>query len=306
MGFTAAYRRLGEEELRRRVAAAYRRLKSCDTCPRECGVNRLKNERGTCRSGREVIVSSYGPHFGEETPLVGDFGSGAIFFAYCTLECIFCQNYELSHLGEGEVVTIGRLARMMLELEITGCHNINLVSPTHFVRQILAALLRAAKEGLNLPLVYNSSGYESLETLKLLDGIVDIYMPDFKYTDPGAAARYSGVGDYPAVVKEALKEMQRQVGDLTVDKKGIATRGLLVRHLVLPENLAGTEEAMKFLAREVSPRCFVNVMAQYYPAYRAREFPPLNRRVTAAEYRDAVLIARKHGLRVYTGKKGFL
>ncbi|MEW6171984.1 MAG: radical SAM protein [Bacillota bacterium] len=306
MDFIAAYRRLEEGELRRRVAAAYRRLKSCDTCPRECEVNRLKNERGICRSGRDVVVSSYGPHFGEEAPLVGDLGSGTIFFANCTLNCVFCQNYELSHLGEGEVVTIGRLAQMMLTLEMMGCHNINLVSPTHFVPQILAALLRAAKEGLNLPLVYNSSGYESLETLRLLDGIVDIYMPDFKYTDPDAAARYSGVGDYPAVVKEALKEMQRQVGDLTFDERGIAARGLLVRHLVLPENLSGTEEAMKFLAREVSPRCFVNVMAQYYPAYRSREFPPLNRRLTAAEYRDAVFIAQMQGLRVYTGNQELL
>lgn len=299
MVFTAAYRRLGPEELRQRVAEAYRRLKSCDLCPRECGVNRLKGERGACRGGREALVSSYGPHFGEEAPLVGTHGSGTIFFAYCTLRCVFCQNYELSHLGEGEPVTPARLARMMLALELMGCHNINLVSPTHFVPQILAALLRAAAEGLNLPIVYNTGGYENLKTLKLLDGIIDIYMPDFKYSDPEIAAKYSGARDYPQVAKEALKEMQRQVGDLIFDQRGIALRGLLVRHLVLPENLAGTKEVVEFLAREVSPNCFINVMAQYYPAYRAREFPPLNRRITPAEYATAVKIARDAGLRVY-------
>jgi len=299
LAFTAAYRRLGPEELRRRVAAAYRRLKSCDLCPRRCGVNRLKGERGACRGGREAVVSSYGPHFGEEAPLVGTRGSGTIFFAYCTLHCVFCQNYELSHHGEGEPVSVARLARMMLALELMGCHNINLVSPTHFVPQILAALAKAAAEGLNLPIVYNTGGYESLETLKLLDGIIDIYMPDFKYTDPESAAKYSGARDYPQVVKEALKEMQRQVGDLTLNEQGIALRGLLVRHLVLPENLAGTKEVIAFLAREVSPRCFINVMAQYYPAYRAREFPPLDRRITRAEYAAAVKAARDAGLHIY-------
>lgn len=299
MTFTAAYRRLGPEELRRRVAAAYRRLKSCDLCPRGCGVNRLKNELGVCGGGREAAVASYGPHFGEEAPLVGDHGSGTIFFAHCTLKCVFCQNFEISHLAIGEPVNVDRLAGMMLALKRMECHNINLVSPTHFVPQILAALLKASAEGLDLPLVYNTSGYENLETLKLLDGVVDIYMPDFKYTDPKVAAKYSGAKDYPAVVKAALKEMQRQVGDLTLDDRGIATRGLLVRHLVLPENLAGTAEAMDFLAREVSPRCFVNIMDQYYPAYRAREFPPLDRRITAAEYRAAVKIAQEKGLHVY-------
>ncbi|MGQ9513158.1 radical SAM protein [Thermodesulfitimonas sp.] len=299
MNFTAAYRRLGPEELRRRVAEAYQRLKSCNLCPRRCGVNRLKGERGACRSGREAVVSSYGPHFGEEAPLVGTRGSGTIFFAYCTLHCVFCQNYELSHQGEGEPVSVARLARMMLALELMGCHNLNLVSPTHFVPQILAALLKAAAEGLNLPIVYNTGGYESLETLKLLDGVIDIYMPDFKYTDPESAAKYSGARDYPQVVKEALKEMQRQVGDLTLNEQGIAFRGLLVRHLVLPENLAGTKEVVAFLAREVSPRCFINVMAQYYPTYRAREFPPLDRRITRTEYAAAVKAAQDAGLRVY-------
>ena len=299
MAFTAAYHRLGFEELRRRAARAYQRLKSCDLCPRRCGVNRLKGERGACRGGRDAVVSSYGPHFGEETPLVGRRGSGTIFFAYCTLRCIFCQNYELSHYGEGEPVTTARLARMMLALALMGCHNINLVSPTHFVPQILAALTKAAAEGLNLPIVYNTGGYENLETLRLLDGIIDIYMPDFKYTDPAVAQKYSGARDYPQVVKEALKEMQRQVGDLTLSQEGIALRGLLVRHLVLPENLAGTKEVVEFLSREVSPRCFINVMAQYYPAYRAREFPPLDRRITPAEYNAAVKAAREAGLRVY-------
>lgn len=299
MSFTAAYNRLGEEEIKKRVAAGYRRLRCCDICPRRCAVNRLKGELGACRGGREPVVSSFGPHFGEEAPLVGHNGSGTIFFAYCTLNCVFCQNYELSHLGMGEAVSVAELARVMLTLEKLGCHNINLVSPTHFVPQILAALVKAMGAGLNLPIVYNTGGYENPETLKLLDGVVDIYMPDFKYTDPGAAGKYSGAGDYPEVVKKALKEMQRQVGDLVLDKRGIANRGLLVRHLVLPGNIANTEEVADFLAREVSPNCFVNIMSQYYPAHRAREFPPLDRRIIPAEYRDAVNTAKKKGLRVY-------
>lgn len=299
MGFTAAYNRLGKDELKWRVAAGYRRLRCCDICPRRCAVNRLRGERGACRGGREPVVSSFAPHFGEEAPLVGYNGSGTIFFAYCTLNCIFCQNFEISHLGMGEAVSVKELARLMLTLQKLGCHNINLVSPTHFVPQILAALAIAMGSGLNLPIVYNTSGYENLQTLKLLDGVVDIYMPDFKYTNPEAAEKYSGARDYPEVVKEALVEMQRQVGDLTLDERGIATRGLLVRHLVLPEEVANTEEVVGFLAREVSPHCFVNIMAQYRPAHRAREFPPLDRRITPAEYRSAVKAAVKKGLRVY-------
>ncbi len=294
-----AYLQLSEKELKRRVREGYRRLRSCDCCPHRCGVNRIKNEQGVCKAGRQVIVSSFNPHFGEEAPLVGTHGSGTIFFAHCTLECVFCQNYELSHLNMGEPVPVGHLALMMLALKEMGCHNINLVSPTHYVPQILAALLKAAQMGLDLPLVYNTGGYESMDTLKILDGIVDIYMPDFKYADPETAEKYSGAADYPEVAKKALKEMQRQVGDLTFDKKGVATRGFLVRHLVLPGNLAGTEEVVDFIAREVSPRCFINIMDQYYPAHRAREFPPLDRRITPAEYRAAVDAARKKGLRVY-------
>ncbi|HIE11985.1 MAG TPA: radical SAM protein [Desulfotomaculum sp.] len=299
MGFTAAYNRLGEEEIRRRAAAGYQRLRCCDICPRRCGVNRLRGERGACRAGREPVVSSFHPHFGEEAPLVGYNGSGTIFFTYCTLSCVFCQNFEISHLGLGEAVSVKELARLMLTLQKLGCHNINLVSPTQFVPQILAALAIAVESGLNLPIVYNTGGYENLQTLKLLDGVVDIYMPDFKYTDPEAAERYSGAGDYPEVVKEALLEMQQQVGDLVMDHRGIATRGLLVRHLVLPEGIANTEEVVDFLARSVSPRCFVNIMAQYRPAHRALEFPPLDRRITPAEYRSAVKAAAKKGLRVY-------
>ncbi|RDV84745.1 radical SAM protein [Ammonifex thiophilus] len=299
MDFIPAYKKLSPQEFSRRIAEGFRRLQACNLCPRRCGVNRLQGERGICRAGREVVVSSYGPHFGEEAPLVGLFGSGTIFFTYCPLKCVYCQNYEISQLGEGSPISIRELSRIMLRLQARGCHNINLVTPTHFVPHILAALYRASKRGLALPIVYNTSGYESLETLALLDGIVDIYMPDFKYADARAAAKYSGVRDYPEVAKAALKEMQRQVGDLEIDERGLAVRGLLVRHLVLPENLAGTEEVMEFLAREVSPRCFVNVMAQYYPAYRAHEFPPLNRRITSQEYRAAVEAASKRGLRVY-------
>ncbi|ACX53035.1 Radical SAM domain protein [Ammonifex degensii KC4] len=299
MDFTPAYKRLSPQEFSRRIAEGFRRLRACDLCPRRCGVNRLRGEKGICRAGREVVVSSYGPHFGEESPLVGLFGSGTIFFTYCPLKCVYCQNYEISQLGEGSPVSIKELARIMLRLQARGCHNINLVTPTHFVPHILAALYHASKEGLAIPIVYNTSGYESLETLALLDGIVDIYMPDFKYADSKTAAKYSGVRDYPEVAKAALKEMQRQVGDLEIDERGLAVRGLLVRHLVLPENLAGTEEVMDFLSQEVSPRCFVNVMGQYYPAYRAHEFPPLNRRITLQEYRTAIEAALKRGLRVY-------
>ena len=297
--FVPAYRRLGREELARRAEEALERLKECNVCPHRCGVDRTAGEKGFCKAGARALVSSYGPHFGEEAPLVGLHGSGTIFFGFCNMRCLYCQNYQLSWGGEGDPVTAEELARMMLWLQKIGCHNINFVTPTHFVPQILEALVLAAERGLELPLVYNCGGYEALETLALLEGVVDIYMPDFKYADAETARRYSGVRDYPAVAKAAIKEMQRQVGDLTFNEHGIALRGLLVRHLVLPGGLAGTEQVMEFLAREVSPDCFVNVMAQYHPCLHAWEHPPLDRRPTPAEYRAAVDAARDRGLRVY-------
>jgi putative pyruvate formate lyase activating enzyme len=286
-------------ELKRRVAEAYARLEACDICARECGVNRRESAEGAgCRTGERAVVSSAGPHFGEEDPLVGSGGSGTIFFSWCNLRCQFCQNAEISQLGHGHEVEPEDLARMMLSLQSQGCHNINFVSPSHVVPQILAGLLIAAEAGLRLPLVYNTGGYDSLRTLALLDGVVDIYMPDMKYADADAARRYSKIANYPAVNQAAVREMHRQVGDLATDERGVAQRGLLVRHLVLPEGLAGTAEVVRFLCDEISPDTYINVMAQYRPCYRAHELPPLNRRPTNEEYAGAVRLAQQAGLRL--------
>jgi len=286
-------------ELKRRVAEAYARLEACDICARECGVNRrLSTEAAGCRTGERAMVSSYGPHFGEEDPLVGRGGSGTIFFSWCNLRCQYCQNYEISQVGTGQQVEPEDLAKMMLSLQSQGCHNINFVSPSHVVPQILAGLLIAAQAGLRLPLVYNTGGYDSLKTLALLDGVVDIYMPDAKYADPGVAQRYSKIRNYPAVNQAALKEMHRQVGDLTMDDRGVAQRGLLVRHLVLPSGLAGTAEVVRFLRDQISPNTYINVMAQYRPCYRAHRLPPLDRSITNQEYAEAVHLAQEAGLRL--------
>lgn len=282
--------------LRERVERAEALLERCRLCGRRCQVNRLQGEEGKCRTGSKARVSSFGPHFGEEAPLVGQRGSGTIFFAYCNLRCVYCQNFTISQLGEGYEVEADDLANMMLSLQRRGCHNINLVSPTHVVPQILAALEVAAGRGLVLPLVYNTGGYDSLETLELLDGLVDIYMPDMKYSDDMTGQRLSDVVDYPAVNRAAVKEMHRQVGDLEVDDNGVAVRGLLVRHLVLPHDLAGTAETARFLAEEISPNTYLNVMAQYRPYYRAREFRQLSRRINPKEYREALEMALSAGL----------
>ncbi|MEW6660863.1 MAG: radical SAM protein [Bacillota bacterium] len=293
-----SYRQLGPAALEDRANQALSRLTECNLCPHLCRINRKEGLKGICRAGPEAIISSYGPHFGEERPLVGKKGSGTIFFAYCSLKCVFCQNWEISWGGEGQPVSNQELAEMMIDLAGQGCHNINLVTPTHFVPQILAALAIAADKGLSIPLVYNCGGYETLDTLTLLDGIVDIYMPDFKYSKNDAAYRYSGVKDYAGRAKEALREMYRQVGDLQLDEQGIALRGLLVRHLVMPEDLAGTEEVLRFLATEISPALFVNVMRQYYPAYKAKDYPPLDRPLTRTEFRQALEHARQLGLNI--------
>ena len=296
-GFEPAYVALLEsDELKRRVEAAYRRLKACNICPRECGVNRLKGEVGVCRTGERAVVSSFNPHFGEEAPLVGQGGSGTIFFGWCNLKCQFCQNYEISQLGQGREVEAEDLAAMMLRLQDMGCHNINFVSPTHVVPQILAGVLIAAQAGLRLPLVYNTGGYDSLSTLALLDGVFDIYMPDMKYADAEIALKYSKVEEYPAINQAAVKEMHRQTGDLIMDERGVALRGLLIRHLVLPEGLAGTAEIVRFLATEVSTNTYLNIMDQYRPCYKAGELSPLNRRITRQEYEEAVRLAHEAGL----------
>ena len=282
-------------ELARRVEAAAGLMARCRLCPRECLAQRLQGERGVCQVGDQAMVSSHGPHFGEERPLVGVGGSGTIFLSHCNLCCVFCQNAEISQWGEGRIVSAQELAGMMLGLQHMGCHNINFVTPTHQVPQILRALAVAVDDGLRLPLVYNCGGYESLEVLRLLDGVVDIYMPDFKYADPGIAREYSGVKSYPAIASAALAEMHRQVGDLDLDPRGIATRGLLVRHLVLPSGLAGTAEVVRFLVG-LSRNTYLNVMDQYRPCSRAHEYPPLSRRPTRAEIQEAVRVARAAGL----------
>ena len=283
-------------KLRERVKAAKLLLENCHVCPRCCNVNRLNGELGKCHTPSETIVSSYGPHFGEETPLVGRHGSGTIFFANCNLRCVFCQNYSISQLGEGEQVSKEELAHMMLSLQDQGCHNINLVSPTHVVPQILEALELAIESGLRLPLVYNSGGYDSVETLKILDGIIDIYMPDMKYSDEKIAKELSGIENYPSINKAAVKEMHRQTGDLEIDEDGIARRGLLVRHLVLPNGLAGTKEVVDFLSEEISPHTYVNIMSQYHPCYKAFQVPALSRRITGEEFQQATELAYQAGL----------
>ncbi len=281
--------------LMKRAEAAERLLEPCRVCPRECLAQRLQGDTGVCGVAEKAMVSSYGPHFGEERPLVGFGGSGTIFLAHCNLCCVFCQNFEISQQDDGRIASADELAGMMLDLQRMGCHNINFVTPTHQVPQILRALPIAVEGGLRVPLVYNCGGYESLETLRLLEGVFDIYMPDFKYADVEAAKRYSKVEDYPEVARAAFREMHRQVGDLTMDRRGIARRGLLVRHLVLPNNLAGTGEAVRFLA-ELSEDTYVNIMEQYRPYYRAHEYPLLARRPTRAEFEEALCLARAAGL----------
>lgn len=299
--FTPAYLRLPTGVLADRVREAEEILKKCTLCPRSCEVDRTSKEKGFCRTGDKPFVSSWGPHFGEEKPLVGRFGSGTIFFGNCNLGCIFCQNYSISHLGEGTEISFSKLADIMLSLQNDGCHNINFVTPTHQMPMILRSLLIASEKGFKLPIVYNCGGYESLQSIELLDGIVDIYMPDFKYIDPDMALKYSKAQDYPEAAKAAIKEMYRQVGDLIIDKRGVALRGLLVRHLVLPEGIAGTEGVVKFLAEEISKNTYINIMDQYHPCFKAFDNPPLNRRITVKEYSDAVQLAEDAGLKRIDG-----
>jgi putative pyruvate formate lyase activating enzyme len=291
------YIRLHESgELARRAEELASRLVSCDLCPRDCGADRAAGELGECQTGAAAEVSSHGPHFGEESPLVGTGGSGTIFFTHCNLACQFCQNCDISQMGRGRVTSAPELASIMLDLQDVGCHNVNLVSPTHVAAQIVEAVALAAGGGLRLPLVYNSGGYDSVETLRRLDGIVDVYMPDMKYSDGDAGLKYSGVRDYWKVNKAAVKEMHRQVGDLELDESGVAGRGTLVRHLVLPNGIAGSREVLKFIAAEISPHTYVNVMDQYRPCYNAHNFPELSRRPSAAEMEQAFRWAAEEGL----------
>jgi putative pyruvate formate lyase activating enzyme len=283
--------------LEKKIEKARNIMKSCVLCPRRCKVDRLKGETGICKTGQRAVVSSFDAHFGEEAPLVGSRGSGTVFFTHCNLLCNFCQNYDISSEGVGTEIDDDRLARMMLSLQNEGCHNINFVTPSHVVPQILSALAVAVEEGLNIPLVYNTSAYDSVETLKILEGVVDIYMPDFKFHDPDVAEKTCAAPDYPEVARKALLEMHRQVGDLVLDERGIAQKGLLIRHLVLPEGLAGTREVMKFIASEISTDSYVNVMAQYRPCGRASEIKALSRRITDDEFREAIRIAEEEGIK---------
>ncbi|MFO0751783.1 MAG: radical SAM protein [Thermodesulfovibrionales bacterium] len=301
MTFVPAYLLLSAPRLWDRVRTAETMLKECSLCPRRCRVDRSAGETGFCKAGSLPLVASWGPHFGEEAPLVGRNGSGTVFFSRCTLGCVFCQNWSISHSGEGREMSCERLAEVFLELQGRGCHNINLVSPTHQMPMILRSLALAAEKGLNVPLVYNCGGYESPEALGMLDGIIDIYMPDFKYADPETARALSKADDYPQAARAAVLEMHRQVGDLLVDEGGIALRGLLVRHLVLPEGKAGTEEVVRFIAEEISKDTYINIMDQYYPCYHADEYPPLGRRTTRKEYDEAIRLALAAGLRRIDG-----
>jgi putative pyruvate formate lyase activating enzyme len=282
--------------LKEKIHNAYSQLKSCGLCPRKCGVDRLSGETGTCNTGKLAWVSSYNPHFGEEDPLVGRHGSGTIFFTHCNLLCLFCQNFDISHQSCGQEVSSDELAAMMLDLQNQGCHNINFVTPSHVVPQILSAVEIAIQHGLCVPLVFNTGGYDRVATLRLLEGIFDIYMPDFKFWDSQVAEDACQARDYPEVARKALLEMHRQVGDLQLDEEGIARRGLLIRHLVLPGGLAGTREIMRFIAQRLSRNSYVNIMSQYRPCGRAAEVRGLSSHLAAKEYQMAVQAAKEEGI----------
>ena len=298
--FEPAYLRLYESgELKRRVERALEALRSCEVCPRDCGVDRLADKFAVCKTGRYAVVGSYFAHFGEEDCLRGSKGSGTIFFSGCNLRCVFCQNFDISWQLRGTPAPPEKLAAMMLELQAEGCHNINFVTPEHVVPQIIEALPLAIEGGLRLPLVYNTSAYDSMESLELMEGVVDIYMPDFKYWDSEMARKYSKAPDYPEAARRAIKEMHRQVGELVTDEEGLAVRGLMIRHLVMPEQIAGTREVMRWIAQELSPHTYVNVMAQFYPAGKVsrQEYPEINRRLTSPEYEAALDEAGRAGLK---------
>lgn len=298
--FVPVYLRLFESgELKQRLKLALRELASCHLCPRDCDVNRLDNQIGVCKTGRHAVVSSHFAHFGEEDCLRGTRGSGTIFFAWCNLRCVFCQNYDISWLGEGSPTPPGELAEMMLHLQRLGCHNINFVTPEHVAPQILEALLLAIEHGLRLPLVYNTGGYDSLESLELMNGIVDVYMPDFKLWNAETARRYLKAPNYPEAARRAILEMHRQVGPLVFDEHGLALRGVLIRHLVLPGLADETREILRWIAEQLGPDAYVNLMDQYSPAGKVgrSDYQEINRRITSKEYEAALETAYAVGLR---------
>lgn len=294
----ASYLTLTESELTERVRSAYDLMRpACRLCPRICGARRLEGETGICGANSRLFVSSANLHLGEEPPISGSQGSGTLFLTHCNLGCVYCQNYPISQMGHGAETGLEELAGMMIRLQEKGAHNINWVTPTHEVPHLLDGLLQARRMGLELPIVYNSSGYDSLDELKLLEGIVDIYMPDMRYSDGRMSKKYSGVSDYPAVNQKAVLEMHRQVGDLEMDSGGIALRGLLVRHLVLPGGISGTEKVMRFISRKVSRKTYISLMSQYFPAHKAPGMSVINRRITQEEYREAKRIVNRCGLK---------
>jgi len=274
----------------------FKMLESCCICPRSCKVNRLHDKKGFCRTGLKPKVCSFMPHHGEEPPISGTAGSGTIFFSGCNMSCVYCQNYEFSQLDEGREVEFGELADFMLQLQDMGCHNINLVTPTHVLPQILKALEIAIAKGLKIPLVYNTGGYELAEVIKLLSGIVDIYLPDMRYARSDMAVKYSRAPDYPKLNQAALKEMHRQVGVAQIDNAGIIKRGIIIRHLVLPGNISGTDKIMEFIAKELSKDTYISLMSQYFPCYKADQFPEISRRITYQEYVQARQAMEKYGL----------
>jgi len=292
-GYLEAYK---DGRLAQRIRRSAAWMEKCTMCPRLCGVNRMEGETGYCRTGRWAEVASHGPHYGEERPLVGSGGSGTIFFTHCNLFCVFCQNFEISHGGEGTAIGAEGLAEVMVTLQKRGCHNINFVTPSHVIHHILEALPLAVEKGLTVPLVYNCGGYERISALKLLDGIVDIYMPDFKFWDPKVSEDLCAAPDYPERARNALKEMHRQVGDLVIDVMGVARRGLLVRHLVMPSGTAGTTDIARFIADNISRNTYINIMDQYHPCGEAYNRRSIGRPITSAEFREALEAAKQAGL----------
>jgi len=282
--------------LEKTAISAFNMLGSCSICPRRCKANRLKDKKGFCKTGLKAKVYSFMPHHGEEPPISGKSGSGTIFFSNCNMSCVYCQNYEFSQKEQGREVDSEELSKIMLELQEIGCHNINFVTPTHVMPQILKALELAVPKGLKIPLVYNTGGYESAEMIKLLDGIVDIYLPDMRYADSDTAMKYSGADDYPQYNQTALQEMHRQVGIADIDCEGIIKRGIIIRHLILPGNISGTDKIMKFIAESLSKDTYISLMSQYMPCYKASQFKEINRRITHQEYQDAQEAMHKYGL----------
>ena len=287
---------INEEFLLKKIEQAKKLLQNCYGCAWKCQIDRTAGELGVCKTGANAIISSYGAYFGEESVLSGWRGSGTIFFSRCNMKCVYCQNYEISQSGNGKIVTSSELASVIIYLQQQGCHNINLVSPSHVVPQIIESVSTAILNGLNIPIVYNTGGYDSIEALRLLEGIVDIYMPDMKYSDSSIAQKYSLVPDYAKINQTAVKEMHRQVGDLIVNKNGIAAKGLLIRHLVLPNGIAGSEEIIKFITEEISPNTYVNIMDQYRPCYKADHYELINRKITNLEYKGVLNFAYNAGL----------